>query len=155
GWVLGDDPTHQRMVRDLVVLSGVPGVFVNATRTPEARYPQAVQEISAATTWVAAHGEELGGDGTTLAVVGKSVGGKRTAVTALKAQEPGGPAIPLQIMRWPMVDATFATASSRQFGEQRFLTTSLRRWMEDLSTTAPTERHAIDASPWQATVEPV
>ena len=49
GWVLGDYPTHQRMVRDLVVLSGVPGVFVNYTRTPEARYPQAVQEIYAAT----------------------------------------------------------------------------------------------------------
>jgi len=55
--------THKRMVRDLVVLSGVPGVFVNYTRTPEARYPQAVKEIYAATKVVAAHGEEIGVDG--------------------------------------------------------------------------------------------
>lgn len=48
GWVLGDYPTHKRMVRDLVVLSGFPGVFVNYTHTPEARYPQAVKEIYAA-----------------------------------------------------------------------------------------------------------
>ena len=111
GWVLGDYPTHQRMVRDLVVLSGLPGVFVNYTRTPDARYPQAVQEIHAATTWVAAHGAELGVDGTTLAVGGKSVGGNMTAVTALKAKEQGGPAITLQILMWPMVDAHFDTAS--------------------------------------------
>src|SRR5215510_11011667 len=67
GWVLGDYPTHKRMVRDLVVLSGFPSVFVNYTRTPDARYPQAVNEIYAATTWVAEHGEEIGVDGTTLA----------------------------------------------------------------------------------------
>jgi acetyl esterase/lipase len=81
GWVLGDYPTHKRMVRDLVVLSGFPGVFVNYTRTPNARYPQAVNEIYAATKWVAEHGEELGVDGTTLAVVGNSVGGNMTAAS--------------------------------------------------------------------------
>jgi acetyl esterase/lipase len=36
--VLGDFPTHQRMVRDLVVESGA-AVFVNYTRSPEAHYP--------------------------------------------------------------------------------------------------------------------
>lgn len=45
GWVLGDYPTHKRMVRDLVVLSGFAAVFVNYTRTPDARYPQAINEI--------------------------------------------------------------------------------------------------------------
>src|SRR5260370_36404247 len=39
GWVLGDYPTHERMVRDLVVLTGFASVFVNYTRTPDARYP--------------------------------------------------------------------------------------------------------------------
>src|SRR5690242_11926608 len=40
GWVLGDYPTHRRMVRDLVVLSGMAAVFVNYTRTPDAKYPR-------------------------------------------------------------------------------------------------------------------
>ena len=34
GWVLGDFPTHQRMVRDLVVESGAAAVFVNYTPSP-------------------------------------------------------------------------------------------------------------------------
>jgi len=49
GWVLGDYPTHKRMVHDLVVLSGAVGVFVNYTPSPEARYPIAINEIYAAT----------------------------------------------------------------------------------------------------------
>ena len=53
GWVLGDYPTHKRMVRDLVVLTGFAGVFINYTPTPDARYPQQVNEIFAATKWIA------------------------------------------------------------------------------------------------------
>lgn len=153
GWVLGDYPTHKRMVRDLVVLSGFAGVFVNYTRTPDAQYPQAIHEIYAATKWVAEHGEEIGVDGKNLAVVGNSVGGNMTAVTALQAKAKGGPHIKLQIMMWPIVDASFETDSYHQFGEKRFLTTPLMKWMYDMYIADPAKRQDIYASPLQATVE--
>ncbi|HSF19413.1 MAG TPA: alpha/beta hydrolase [Vicinamibacteria bacterium] len=153
GWVLGDYPTHKRMVRDLVVLTGFSGVFVNYTRTPDAKYPQAVNEIFAATKWVAQHGDEIKVDGKNMAVVGNSVGGNMTAVMALKAKENGGPKIKLQIMMWPIVDANFETESHKQFGEKRFLTTPLMKWMYDLYTTDPEQRKEIYASPLQATLE--
>jgi acetyl esterase len=153
GWVLGDYPTHKRMVRDLVVLSGFAAVFVNYTRTPDAQYPRAVNEIYAATKWVAEHGEEIDVDGKNLAVVGNSVGGNMTAVTTLMAKAKGGPKIKLQILMWPIVDADFETDSYKQFGEKRFLTTPLMKWMYDLYTTDPEKRKEIYASPLQATVE--
>jgi acetyl esterase len=153
GWVLGDYPTHKRMVRDLVVLSGFAAVFVNYTRTPDAQYPQAINEIYAATKWVAEHGEEIDVDGKNLAVVGNSVGGNMTAVTTLMAKAKRGPQIKLQILMWPIVDVNFATDSYQQFGEKRFLTTSLMKWMYDLYTTDPEKRKEIYASPLQATVE--
>ena len=152
GWVLGDYPTHKRMVRDLVVLTGFAGVFVNYTRTPDARYPQAINEIYAATKWVAEHGDEIEVDGKNLAVVGNSVGGNMTAATALKAKEKGGPNIKLHIMMWPVTDANFETESFKQFGEARFLTTPLMKWMWDLYAD-PTQRKEIYAAPLQATVE--
>src|SRR5262245_31288773 len=68
GWVLGDYPTHKRMVRDLVVLTGFAGVFVNYTRTPDAQYPRAINEIYAATKWVAENGDAIEVDGRNLAV---------------------------------------------------------------------------------------
>ena len=152
GWVLGDYPTHKRMVRDLVVLTGFAGVFVNYTRTPDASYPQAINEIYAATKWVAEHGEEINVDGNNLAVVGNSVGGNMTAVTALKAKEQGGPEIKLHIMMWPVTDANFETESYKQFGEKRFLTAPLMKWMFDLYAT-DAQRQEIYVSPLQATVE--
>ncbi|RPE12751.1 alpha/beta hydrolase [Chitinophaga lutea] len=153
GWVLGDFPTHKRLVRDLVVETGYAAVFVNYTPSPDARYPQAIHEIYDATKWVAEHGDEIDVDGKRLAVVGNSVGGNMTAVTALLAKERGGPLIRLQVMFWPIVDAGFDTGSYRQFGEQRFLTTSLMKWMYDQYTTDPAQRKEIYASPLQATVE--
>jgi acetyl esterase len=153
GWVLGDYPTHKRMVRDLVVLSGVAGVFVNYTPTPDAKYPQAVNEIYAATKWVAENGAEINVDGKRLAVVGNSVGGNMTAVTTLKAKENNGPEIKLQILFWPIVDANFERETYKRFGQDRFLTTPLMKWMYDLYTTDPQERAQIYASPIHATTE--
>lgn len=152
GWVLGDYPTHKRMVRDLVVLTGFAGVFVNYTRTPDARYPQAINEIYAATKWVAEHGDEIEVDGKNLAVVGNSVGGNMTAVTALKAKEQGGPTIKVHIMMWPVADANFETESYKQFGDKRFLTAPLMRWMFDLYAN-DAQRNEIYVSPLKASVE--
>lgn len=153
GWVLGDYPTHKRMVRDLVVLTGFAGVFVNYTRTPDAQYPRAINEIFAATKWVAEHGDEIEVDGKNLAVVGNSVGGNMTAATALKAKENGGPTIKVHIMMWPVTDANFERDSFKQFGDKRFLTTPLMKWMWDLYTTDPNQRKEIYASPLQASIE--
>lgn len=153
GWVLGDYPTHRRLVRDLVVRSGCVAAFVNYTRTPEARFPQPVEEVYAATQWVAAHGEELGVDAARLGIAGNSVGGNMSAVTCLLAKERGGPDIKVQVLLWPIVDHDFETESYKQFGEERFLTTSLMRWMYDLYTKDPKQRRDVRASPLRATTE--
>ncbi|MHA4844745.1 alpha/beta hydrolase [Flavitalea antarctica] len=153
GWVLGDFPTHQRMVRDLVVLSGAVAVFVNYTPTPDAIFPQAINEIYAATKWVAEHGQEINVDGKRLAVVGNSVGGNMTAVTTLMSKAKRGPEIKLQILFWPIVDANFETESYKQFGSQRFLTTATMKWMYDMYIKDPQKRKEIYASPLQATRE--
>ncbi|GAB3573091.1 alpha/beta hydrolase [Hymenobacter daeguensis] len=153
GWVLGDFPTHQRMVRDLVVLSCFAAVFVNYTPTPDAPFPQAIHEIYAATKWVAENGGEIDVDGHNLAVVGNSVGGNMTAVTTLQAKAKGGPHIKLQILLWPIVDADFDTESYQRYGQDRFLTTPLMKWMYDMYIADPAQRKQIYASPLQATVE--
>ena len=152
GWILGDYPTHKRMVRDLVVLSGFAGVFVNYTPSPEARYPQAINEIYAAAKWVAANGDQINVDGKNMAIVG-NVGGNMSTVTTLMAKKNGGPEFKLQILLWPIVDADFETESYHLFGEDRFLTKPLMMWMYDQYTTDPEQRKEIYASPLQASVE--
>lgn len=153
GWVLGDYPTHKRLVRDLVVESGFASVFVNYTLSPEAKFPQAVNEVFAATKWVAAHGDEINVDGSRLAVVGNSAGGNMSVVTSLKAKENNGPKIKVQILLWPVTDAGMNYESFGLYGEQRFLTTSLLSWMAGLYVSKPEDAESIYLSPILASVE--
>ena len=153
GWVLGDFPTHQRMVRDLVVYSGAAAVFVDYTPSPEAQYPVAINQAYAATNWVAQHGKEIGVDGKRLAVAGNSVGGNMATVVALMAKEKKGPAIKLQVLFWPVTNAGFDNESYRLFGKDRFLTKSLMMWMWDNYTKDENQRKEIYASPLLATTE--
>ncbi|NQX54047.1 alpha/beta hydrolase [Pedobacter panaciterrae] len=150
GWILGDFPTHQRMVRDLVVRSGVAAVFVNYTRTPEAKYPQALNESYAVTKWVAEHGTEIGVNGKNLAIVGNSVGGNLATATALMAKAKNGPKIKLQILMWPTIDTDYNRESYQQFATDRFLTASLMKFMYDLYSTDPNVRQDIYYSPLKA-----
>lgn len=152
GWVLGDYPTHKRLVRDLVVESGAVAVFPDYTPSPEARYPKAINQIYAATQWVAEHGNEIGVDGKNLAVVGNSVGGNMAAVTALMAKDKKGPKIKLQVLLWPVTDANFETGSYNQFAEERFLTKNMMIWFWD-NYLDKDKRKDIYASPLQASLE--
>ena len=80
--MLGDYPTHRRLVRDLVVESEVAAVFVDYTPSPEAKYPQAVDEIYAAVKWVAENDAELDLDRRRMALVGNSAGGNMALAAA-------------------------------------------------------------------------
>lgn len=152
GWVLGDFPTHKRMVRDLAVLSGFTGVFVNYSRAPEVKYPQPVREVYAVAKWLSENGGEINVDGSKLAIVGNSAGGNLSTATALLAKKEGGVEFKVQILFWPVTDANFETESYKLYGEQRFLTSSLMQWMWDQYIT-PEQRNEIYASPLRATLD--
>jgi acetyl esterase/lipase len=153
GWILGDFQTHERLVRDLVVQSGAVAVFVNYTPSPEARYPVAINQAYAATRWVAAHGNDIGVDGSRLAVVGNSVGGNMAAVVALMAKDKQGPAIRFQGLMWPVTDNAFNNGSYNAYPEGHFLTRPMMKWFWDAYTKDPKQRNEIYASPLRASLD--
>lgn len=153
GWVLGDYPTHKRLVRDLVVLSGAVAVFPDYTPSPEARFPTAINQAYTATKWVQLHGREIGVDGERLAVVGNSVGGNMAAVVALMAKDKKGPKLVQQILLWPVTDADFTKGSYTEFAQGRFLTTPMMKWMWDNYLPELDARKNKYASPLQARLD--
>ena len=134
GWVLGDFPTHERLVRDLVHSSGAAAVFVNYPRSPEVRYPEAINLAYAATEWVAEYGEKINVDGSRLA-----------------AKQKGIPALRCQILLWPVTRAQFDTDSYHQFAEGHFLTRNMMKWFWDSYAPDKAQRKDIYASPLNAT----
>jgi acetyl esterase/lipase len=153
GWVLGDFPTHKRLVRDLVVRSGAVAVFPDYSRSPEARYPAAIEEIYAVTEWVSLHGSEIGVDSNRLAVAGNSAGGNMSAVIALMAKDRNGPKINFQLLLWPVTDADFETESYNLFAGERFLTKNMMKWFWDNYLPDTKKRKEVYASPLQASLE--
>ncbi|WP_295936019.1 alpha/beta hydrolase [uncultured Alistipes sp.] len=153
GWVLGDYPTHKRLIRDLVVESGFAAVYVDYSRSPEAKFPVAVEEVYAATKWVAENGSQINVDGTKLAVVGNSAGGNMSTVTSIKAKENKGPVIKAQVLMWPVTDAGTDFESFDLYGEERFLTTSLLKWMAGQYISREEDADSIYLSALRAPLE--
>jgi acetyl esterase len=120
-WIAGNFENHKRLLRDLVVRSGAAAVFVEYTPIPDAIFPTQIEESYAAAKWIAAHGAEIGIDGTRMAVAGNSVGGDMTAALTLMAKERGGPNIQLQVLLIPATDTDFETQSYHDFDTGRFL----------------------------------
>jgi acetyl esterase len=153
GWVLGNFGTHQRLVRDLTAQTGAAFVFVNYPPSPDARYPVAIEQVYATIRWVARYGEELGLDGSRLAVAGDSVGGNMTAAVTLLAKAHGGPEIRYQALLYPVTDAGFDTGSYGKFAEGPWLTRDAMQWFWDAYLPESTARREVTASPLRATLE--
>jgi acetyl esterase len=153
GWVIGDYSTHQRLIHDLVINSGVVGVYVDYDRSPEAKYPTAINQAYAATKWVAENGVEIEVDGKRLAVVGNSAGGNMAAAVTLMAKNKKGPELKFQVLFWPVTDANFETGSYNEFAVDRFLTKNMMIWFWDQYTKNEEDRKNIYASPLRATLD--
>ncbi len=153
GWVLGDKDTHDRLVREIATGAQATVVFVEYTRSPEARYPVAIEEAYAATKWVSENGASINADASRLAVAGDSVGGNMAAAVTLLAKERGGPGIEQQVLFYPVTDANFDTPSYREFATGYFLTREGMKWFWDNYAPDARVREEPTASPLRAGLE--
>lgn len=153
GWVMGDAETHGPLVAQIAAGARVCVVFVNYERSPEARYPAAIEQLYAATMWVAENRNAIGVDPSHLVVVGESVGGNMAAAVCILAKQRGGPKIDFQVLCYPVTDASFETPSYSQFGNDGYwLTREAMKWFWD-NYASPAERNEITASPLRASLE--
>jgi acetyl esterase len=152
GWVLNDRWSFDRLLREIAIEAHVAAVFVEYTRSPEARYPVAIEEAYAATKWIAENGSSLRLDPSRLAVIGDSSGGNMAAVVALMAKERGGPKIDCQVLFSPTVDANFNTNSYRLFATDYFLTREAMKWFWNHYAPDEAAREYPTASPLKASI---
>jgi len=151
-WIVGNFANHQRLLRDLVVGSGQVGVFVEYTPLPEAKFPTQLEESYAVLKWVAAHADELGADGSRIAVAGNSVGGNMTAALALMAKDRKGPRINHQVLLIPATDASVDSASYHTFETGRFLPRAFMKYGWDLYVPDGKARDNPYVSPLRASI---
>lgn len=152
-WIVGNFQNHQRLLRDLVVGSGMVGVFVEYTPLPAAKFPTQLEESYAALTWISEHARELGADASRIVVAGNSVGGNMTAAIALMAKDRNGPRIGYQVLMIPATDASVDTESYREYGTGRFLARSFMKYGWDLYAPDMKTRNNPYVSPLRASAD--
>ncbi|MDQ1476053.1 MAG: acetyl esterase [Actinomycetota bacterium] len=153
GWVLGNAQTHDRLVRELAAGTGAAVVFPEYTRSPEARYPQAIEECWTTALWVASGSAPVGLDSSRMAIAGDSVGGNLAIALTLLAKQRGGVTFRRQVLFYPVTDANFDTGSYRQFAEGYFLRRDAMQWFWDQYAPDEARRDEITASPLRASLD--
>ncbi|UKV15577.1 alpha/beta hydrolase [Thalassospiraceae bacterium SW-3-3] len=150
GWVLGDKETHDRLIREIAVQATAAVVFVDYERSPEAKYPIAIEQDYAVTKYVADHSEQLNVDPTRLAIAGDSVGGNMTAVVSLLAEQRKGPEIIAQVLFYPVTDANFENGSYTEFANGPWLTKAAMEWFWNQYLPEGTDRTDPKVTPIHA-----
>lgn len=153
GWVFGSAQTHDKLIRELAVRTNSVVVFPEYSRSPEAKYPTAIEQSYAVLQKLSELAESKGLDLTELAVAGDSVGGNMATVMTILTKERQGLPIQKQLLFYPVTDANFTTDSYQEFAENYFLTKEGMKWFWDQYTTDDSERSEITASPLRATSE--
>jgi acetyl esterase len=111
GWVVGDLDTNDTVAWGLAEGSGAVVVSIHYRLAPEHPYPAAFDDCYAIVEWISEHAEELGVDGSRLAVCGDSAGGNLSAAISLAARDRGGPAIAAQGLIFPVLALDVNTPS--------------------------------------------
>src|SRR5215471_12939221 len=153
GWILGDRNTHDRLVREIAVGAGAAVVFVDYDRSPEARYPVAIEQAYAATCYLVDHSADLRIDPLRLAVAGDSVGGNMAAALTLMARQRRGPKIAFQVLFYPVTDVDFDTASYTRFADGPWLTKRAMQWFWDAYLPDLAARRQPTATPLNASLD--
>ncbi|MFJ8787822.1 alpha/beta hydrolase [Streptomyces sp. NPDC102462] len=149
-WALGDAQTHARLISELVHGAGVCAVVPEYSRTPEARYPVALEECYALLVRVAARAGELGLDARRLAVAGDCAGATLAAAVTMLAKSRGGPRLCAQLLYYPLTDSRCDSPSQREFATGYLLTRPALRGYWARYVTDPALRDEPTASPLRA-----
>jgi acetyl esterase len=151
GFVIGDIETHDDQARLLCRDVGMVVVSVDYRLAPEHKFPAGFEDCLAATKWVAAHIDDLGGDPDRIVVGGDSSGGNFSAAVALATRETG-PRLAAQFLIYPGVDFNEdADYPSRlENAEGYFLTVEDMIWFDAQYIPEGADRNDPRASPIRA-----
>nr|WP_237421910.1 alpha/beta hydrolase [Gordonia sp. SID5947] len=130
GFVVGDRISHDNLVRRLALSSGADVLSVDYRLAPEHRFPAAVDDAVAAWRFAVGKAPEWGVSTAHIAVAGDSAGGNLAAVVAQQVRDDDVTPC-LQMLIYPVTDASTKRASRREFATRLYLTDAHMDWFLD------------------------
>ncbi|PWS34072.1 carboxylesterase [Falsiroseomonas bella] len=151
GWVWGSVDTHDRLMREYAAAAGCAVIGPDYALSPEAAFPQGLEECAAVVRWVARHGAEWGLDPARIVIGGDSAGANLAMGVALLLRETD-PDIRLSglLLNYGVFDSRLDTATYREFAEGYFLTREKMRFYWECYCPRPADRLSPLAAPLRA-----
>ncbi len=128
GFVLGDLQLEEDKCFTAASGAGCVVVSVDYRLAPEHPYPTPLEDCYSVLRWMADHARELSIDPRRLGVGGCSAGGALAASVAQLCRDRGGPRLAMQMLLYPVLDASLRGDSLRTFGEEEALRDVERMW---------------------------
>ena len=150
GWVWSSVDTHDRLAREYAAAGEIAVVSVDYALSPEAQFPQALEECAAVVRHLAENGGAWGIDPGRLMVGGDWAGGNLALASALLLRETGGPLLRGILAVYPVCDAGLETTSYRAFAQGYVLTAEKMRFYWSVYAPREADRLHPLASPLRA-----
>ncbi len=115
GWYFSSVDTHDGIARMLANESRAVVVSVDYARSPEAKFPQALEECAAVAAHLAGHGAAWNIDGSRIVLAGDSAGATLALGAALLLRDRQGPPLRGVFAAYPICDSDFTTESYRKY----------------------------------------
>lgn len=122
GWTLFSIDSHDRLMREYAARAGIAVAGVDYSLSPEAKFPQAIEETLAVVRWLRDESGTAGVDGRRIALGGDSAGATMTVGACIALRDAGeANAVCAMLLNYGAFDAACDRASYRRYGHGGYL----------------------------------
>lgn len=155
GWVFGSFHTHEKLVRELAYRTNSVIIFPEYTRSPEARFPVAIEQCYSILNQIPniLKFKNIDANIDTLTVAGDSVGGNMAIAMTFMSKFQKGIKIHKQLLYYPVTNHNFNTNSYCEFANGYYLYRDGMKWFWNQYEPNLRKRNSILLSPLRASIE--
>ena len=153
GWVLGSKESYDELIRKLAIELNATIIFPSYSLSPEAKYPDAINELFFAFKHICKNPEEFNIDEKKVVLMGDSAGGNMAIVLAMKAKTMNLPNIKFLCLLYPVTNADMDTKSYVDFADGPWLSKKAMDWFWDNYVPDKSNRDDFYISPLKSDIE--
>lgn len=153
GWIMGDKYTHDYLVRKLANELHVSVAFIDYPRSPEEKYPTALNQIYAALDFLFNSPNEYDIDTEKIILAGDSAGANMALSTAIRAKKENGVKIQFLLLMYPAIDFNMESDSYREFENGPYLTKKAMKWFWNAYMSCEDDKKDVYFSPFYSDME--
>lgn len=153
GWVMGDADVYDMTIKTIAKYSKSAVAFINYPRSPEFKYPTALNQVYETVKYFNENGSDYGVDPERIALVGDSAGGNLANAAALRIKDDNEIKLSFLGLIYPVCDADMNTKSYGEYKDGPWLSKKAMEYFFEAYLNNKEEKKEIFVSPLKAEID--